>query len=301
MAFEYPEVDSEGSHSKTSLETAPFLANEELSTSKQSAIRRVCSLRNFVIVIPWLLVAGLSVALARSSKSSFLRSVKQGLDEYSPAASAIEYHDVLFYRGFGDGSQGQSAYQGWPNDYNDRLWDEMYNNGFNTRVEASAHAQFLNKTMRYPVAGYEDDYVVGLDVFHQLHCLNRLRKAFYPKRYNSSMINPDGTVSWMKWMHIDHCIESLRQSLTCSSDVTANGFDWREDVKYMMPRINTVHSCRNFDKIKKWAFDRYVPLNNLQSNVEASGLVDWSKTYPNPEDPKNLEQHPEFQYTVDDM
>jgi hypothetical protein len=25
--------------------------------------------------------------------------------------------------------------------------------------------------MRYPVAGYEDDYVVGLDVFHQLHCL----------------------------------------------------------------------------------------------------------------------------------
>jgi hypothetical protein len=43
--------------------------------------------------------------------------------------------------------------------------------GFSMRVEASAHARFLNKTMRYPVAGYEDNYVVGLDVFHQLHCL----------------------------------------------------------------------------------------------------------------------------------
>jgi hypothetical protein len=99
----------------------------------------------------------------------------------------------------------------------------------------------------------------------------------------------------------DHCIESLRQSLTCNSDVTANGFDWRDDIKYMMPRINTVHKCRNFDKIKEWAFERFVPLNNLQSNVEPTGLVDWSKTYPNPEDPENLEQHPEFRYTVDDM
>lgn len=28
-----------------------------------------------------------------------------------------------------------------------------------------------------------DQYVVQLDVFHQLHCLNAIRKTLYPERY----------------------------------------------------------------------------------------------------------------------
>ena len=31
--------------------------------------------------------------------------------------------------------------------------------------------------------GDDNGYVIGLDVFHQLHCLNHLRKILYPDRY----------------------------------------------------------------------------------------------------------------------
>ena len=31
----------------------------------------------------------------------------------------------------------------------------------------------------------QDAYVVELDIFHQLHCLNSLRKTLYPSRYHN--------------------------------------------------------------------------------------------------------------------
>lgn len=42
-------------------------------------------------------------------------------------------------------------------------------------------AQLPNCTTRIP--GDDNGYIVGLDVFHQLHCLNHLRKTLYPDRY----------------------------------------------------------------------------------------------------------------------
>lgn len=29
-----------------------------------------------------------------------------------------------------------------------------------------------------------------------------IRIVFYPRRYNNSMVNPDGTVYFLRWMHI---------------------------------------------------------------------------------------------------
>lgn len=39
------------------------------------------------------------------------------------------------------------------------------------QVDSASHDRLLNKTVHFPVRGYESTYVVGLDVFHQLHCL----------------------------------------------------------------------------------------------------------------------------------
>ena len=51
-----------------------------------------------------------------------------------------------------------------------------------TRIDGAMAAQLPNRTTRIP--GDEDGYVVGLDVFHQLHCVNMLRKSLYPDRYD---------------------------------------------------------------------------------------------------------------------
>jgi hypothetical protein len=43
--------------------------------------------------------------------------------------------------------------------------------GVTFHIPDEAAQRLLNKTERVPVPGYEKEYMVGLDVFHQLHCL----------------------------------------------------------------------------------------------------------------------------------
>ena len=35
-----------------------------------------------------------------------------------------------------------------------------------------------------PIPGHEDLYIIQLDVFHQLHCLNSIRMAMWPDHFN---------------------------------------------------------------------------------------------------------------------
>lgn len=39
------------------------------------------------------------------------------------------------------------------------------------RIDEESANRLINKTEHAPVVGMEHDYVVGLDIFHQLHCL----------------------------------------------------------------------------------------------------------------------------------
>jgi hypothetical protein len=89
---------------------------------------------------------------------------------------------------------------------------------------------------------------VGLDVFHELHCLvccivlvaspriispiltsmcqNIIHKYFYPQRYSTGLFEDDGgTVSYKKWVHLDHCIDTLRQLLVSNANVSSQGYD----------------------------------------------------------------------------
>ncbi|MCJ1434308.1 hypothetical protein MMC27_003675 [Xylographa pallens] len=48
--------------------------------------------------------------------------------------------------------------------------------------------------------------------YHQLHCLSVLRAALY--HYH------EGATQTVEWMHMVHCVDSLRQALMCSADDT---------------------------------------------------------------------------------
>lgn len=41
----------------------------------------------------------------------------------------------------------------------------------------------------------EDGYRIGLEVFHQLHCLNLLRQSSYPEYYNRTEVGGDVPVA----------------------------------------------------------------------------------------------------------
>ncbi|KAE9363153.1 hypothetical protein N431DRAFT_357011, partial [Stipitochalara longipes BDJ] len=195
---------------------------------------------------------------------------------------AIEYHDVVFDRDFGTNARWYSDYSGrWPDDEIDDRWDALYNHAF-TGMSKQSNDRLLNKTMRTPVEGYQDTYMATLDVFHQLHCLNLIRKAFYPKRYNTSLFDEDGeTLVYVRWIHLDHCIDTIRQSLMCSADVAVIGYEWFEREKMTRGRFNAVHKCRDWSRIREWAEDNWVPFPRHHAHVieETLEVVDYGQDF----------------------
>lgn len=73
-----------------------------------------------------------------------------------------------------------------------------------------------------------------------------VRQALHPEYYPPKPIERG-------FDHIDHCINSIRDSVMCSVDVTPNIWIWDEVRQRSVPRLDTVHTCRNFEKIRDWA------------------------------------------------
>ncbi|KAK3314832.1 hypothetical protein B0H66DRAFT_323433 [Apodospora peruviana] len=140
------------------------------------------------------------------------------------------------------------------------------------------------------------------------------------------MRNPDGTINDGQWLHIgkiqvlvyviasvltrrlptdqsDRCIESIRQSITCHSDVSPVLFQWLKSKRINLPHLQLVHRCRNFGKIQDWVFDRFVDLGNRRQRVLDNGrIADYTNLDANPEDDPALLDPPKWwHYNVDDL
>jgi hypothetical protein len=61
--------------------------------------------------------------------------------------------------------------------------------------------------------------------------------------------------------HIGHCIDSIRQSLMCSSDISVIVWQWRNETQLVHPHGGIVHTCRNFEKISEWAKENKAAVN----------------------------------------
>ncbi|OCT46839.1 hypothetical protein CLCR_02102 [Cladophialophora carrionii] len=176
--------------------------------------------------------------------------VSLGLLREAPANEAIEYE----IRTFSSSSfQEPTIYLGPPNDDVDRAWEDIYGAYQRTRIDAASAAKLPNQT-----ASIGDDpghYLITLDVFHQLHCLDFVRKRLYPSRYNTTSdlgVDRDGTRA-LEIEHTEHCIDTIRQSLQCSADIIPVLYKWDGFVGQVKGDARTVHSCRNFTKIQEWA------------------------------------------------
>ncbi|KAG8156552.1 hypothetical protein KVR01_013656 [Diaporthe batatas] len=260
-------------------------------------------------------LVSISIILYLSSRDSLrlARLVPQSIgdiDSISPAWEALtdppprEYIPFVFQRLV----DPPTEYQGFPSDELDARWEDLYAAPMNNAVEKEKAMKLANKTLHVPLPGLEDKYMMLLDVFHQLHCLDEFRKLLYPKHYNSSFVASDGVhLKYWDWYHMDHCVESLRQSIMCHSDVAVNTFVWKAS-KIMEPNLGTLHVCRNFTKIREWAMERAVEITRAdkQKRVEHGRIVDYGLTYANAEDlaeADDLWGAPEdwLQYTIDDL
>ncbi|EJT79688.1 hypothetical protein GGTG_04772 [Gaeumannomyces tritici R3-111a-1] len=185
-----------------------------------------------------------------------INSVRDRLVTYSPAQEAIQYERVVFSSAFGIET---SPFQGEPSPENDKLWANLYDFAI-SRISTAEARHMDNKTL--PIPNDRGRYIVQLAVFHQLHCLNILRKGIY------GAVDMSNTDDLLGIEHMDHCVDILRQSIMCNSDVTPTTFARKSLDSDMKLVAEVVHSCRDFTKIQQWAWNR-----RLKSELDKTTLV----------------------------
>lgn len=99
----------------------------------------------------------------------------------------------------------------------------------------------------------EGGYLATLDVFHTLHCVNKIRKMYYNEYYH----DPNPLADQQE--HFDHCIDLLRQVIMCHGDVSLHTYRWIDDYKVPYPTMQTEHQCRDWDILMSWSEERHIP------------------------------------------
>ncbi|KAI1119893.1 hypothetical protein F5Y10DRAFT_259444 [Nemania abortiva] len=218
---------------------------------RRTLLNRTTLYSIFVISILWL--ASIFVALGQCHRSclAFGRSYETGFDtDLEPAWHAIRLHKVKFTGDLKIDKNGTvyrdivgTQYVGMPTPEMDDAWVDIIRGGGVDLVGEEAKS-VAGKTYQKP-GGW---HLSGTHVFHQLHCLNKLRKATHPEYYGHHDFEPQA--NWR--MHLDHCIDYIRQSLQCSADMTSIAVDWNEARRRIVPNLEAVHTCRDFRHVQAW-------------------------------------------------
>ncbi|KAH7324305.1 hypothetical protein B0I35DRAFT_159170 [Stachybotrys elegans] len=175
---------------------------------------------------------------------------------YSPAEEIVEYTTVRYNV---TPELKKTEYVGYGPEV-DKAWDHItYDVGDQMITPKALHRLGLDPNslrIKDPRTG-EEGYRVGIQVFHQLHCLNLLRQDSYREYYSHQggdiEVEPEDLRG-----HLDHCLEILRISLMCQSDIGVYAFKYYEGYDGHWPDFSTLHTCRNFDAIRDWAFENAV-------------------------------------------
>ncbi|KXX81085.1 hypothetical protein MMYC01_202794 [Madurella mycetomatis] len=208
----------------------------------------------------------------------------------APAFEAVRYQDVQFQNSFSE----KSVYRGKPTPRLEQAWLDLWNFGpmniplerlgaLNKSTEVnwqrtkpeSGHGVIGNlegeptpETRPQPATKPQVIAWYGYVVFHQLHCLDFIRQYTYRDQYDYSRQPAfDGTPEQVR-EHVDHCINSLRIHLQCTSDVTP--YLIKRDARRPLgidPDFNTQHKCRDFQRIHKWAKEHELKTSDYQNDI----------------------------------
>ncbi|KAJ7752656.1 hypothetical protein B0H16DRAFT_1887208 [Mycena metata] len=147
----------------------------------------------------------------------------------------------------------------------DAAWEDLYSVA-QIKMPRSEAVKMPNRT--YPLGPHPGEYTFSLDVFHQLHCLDTLRKEIYPVKNDTRTPGERSCSSFFSHLtnflfldfHLRHCLGAIRQAIMCSVDITSVVWQWSDDLKLVEQRDDVFHVCRDYDRIRDWASQRtYLP------------------------------------------
>ncbi|KAJ6478196.1 hypothetical protein C8R45DRAFT_1101585 [Mycena sanguinolenta] len=215
------------------------------------------------------LVITISLLFARAPHPTCTVSMDSQRVLYSPALGAVEHEVQVYHVGFpGD----LSPFQIPSSPALDQMWSDLYDFGI-SRIPKEEAARLPNKTHAIP--GDDGYYIAELDVFHNLHCLNKIRMALDPDYYPDWRIST--TNNWIPSQqnateHVGHCVEWIRQAIMCNGDTSVIVWQWQDLKNISMVKGNIAHTCRKFEKLQDWAKERmmnirYDPTVHIEDDI----------------------------------
>ncbi|KAF7532345.1 hypothetical protein G7054_g8011 [Neopestalotiopsis clavispora] len=179
---------------------------------------------------------------------------------------------------FGDDDNYRSSiYRQPPGPEVDQAWARIANSEMIVikTEEVIAIGKDPTLTVRAPEEwGFGPDAHLGvLDVFHQIHCLNALRRGVYYEHYFAPSMGDIKTDVFFN--HMGHCMSILLQNIMCSASLDvithseyprhlkatsyfelATGAnvveDWVKGHRLPVPDFSIQHQCRDIEAVVEW-------------------------------------------------
>lgn len=107
-------------------------------------------------------------------------------------------------------------------------------------------------------------YVAAIEVTHQLHCLDMMRRSlYYNINHTRATCKDDQCPDSPKYKdekqfetyiqnHLDHCVDLIRQRLACTSDLGLIPFMWVGTQGRLFPDTNRTHTCHDYNTVHRW-------------------------------------------------
>ncbi|KAK1573906.1 uncharacterized protein LY79DRAFT_593618 [Colletotrichum navitas] len=147
-------------------------------------------------------------------------------------------------------------WRGSPSEEVDKAWDDV------ARIEyfgvSGAALRKMGKDPEISVSIPEewgvgpDKYLVEIDMQHQLHCLNAVRKYAYWDYYYGDSYKNISMAPKRHQAHLEHCIDILLQALTCNPSLDLISHNWMKTQENPYPDFNIKRQCVAHDPILKW-------------------------------------------------
>ncbi|KAI5195620.1 hypothetical protein AUEXF2481DRAFT_6992 [Aureobasidium subglaciale EXF-2481] len=205
----------------------------------------------------WAIVLAVYLHPARSNQTIY---------EQSPVAklASLKQHEHLI-----DGSLYsvyESTYKSYinaPSRDVDALWDGLSAEGSEVVLMDGESVKFagfdLAKLVKAPAnwtTRTGDLYPVQIDVFHQIHCLDEVRKQMHAWHYypelNSSGFAQKTSPTFQHWQHKNHCLSILLQNIICHADLDMVPHRWTEWSKLPFAQFSIKKRCTNLDALLSW-------------------------------------------------
>ncbi|KAK3994930.1 hypothetical protein QBC44DRAFT_261069 [Cladorrhinum sp. PSN332] len=168
---------------------------------------------------------------------------------YSPAP-------VKYVNKYLVGDPDTPKFLGQPRPEMDEAWHELLD-GTLIRYTASELQKANSATS---VQHKHGGYVGGLGVSHSLHCIKRIKQYIHQDYYYAHEAQNQTEL----YSHVDHCLESLRQSILCSADTNVYTLKWTKHSRVKPTvKVPQPHACVDWEALHEWMRGRAARLDEM--------------------------------------